>query len=425
MKYICNLSGWFKNTFILSKEKWAHVLILSALGIFTVLSLELFSNYKVGEGFVNKYFDEVIRKAATESISNFRTRSQSVANNSVFYVDIDHETFTMWGKPLVTPRNQLSDLIQRVFEKGAKVVVVDVSVDAPTEEKHDDKFLKTLKNIGMNKDHRHVILTRRFNINTEFQGKVDLVVKKSKNIFYATPTFYMSGTDNTVRYWTPVVQSGSDKYLHTSLLASILYSNNDSDIKDKLFTNSLILKYKLNSKYRIYFSDFPPGTISDFNEGNLFTNRIKHNELDYVDLNNSIVVIGNSSEMLGDIHATPIGPMPGMYLIGNAIKTINNGKASGTDFSVFLFVANLGILISVSYLITIITNNLIQFIAGACILVVLFDFLSLIYIRYDILIIAPVGIMAIIMYEGMSDLEKILFKYGRLKKWFKKGEEIL
>lgn len=71
---------------------------------------------------------------------------------------------------------------------------------------------------------------------------------------------------------------------------------------------------------RIRFSLIPPGVLDS--HGNLFTERILPDELEALqsELRDKIVVVGTSSADKEGWYATPVGDMPGMYVIGNGIN---------------------------------------------------------------------------------------------------------
>jgi len=76
-------------------------------------------------------------------------------------------------------------------------------------------------------------------------------------------------------------------------------------------------------------------------EANNFTKNNLPNCLD-----GKIVVIGNSSPEAGDIHPTPVGPMAGMYIVGNAINTVNADLQPKFKRGFQVFIELLGVLIA-------------------------------------------------------------------------------
>ena len=73
---------------------------------------------------------------------------------------------------------------------------------------------------------------------------------------------------------------------------------------------------------RIRFFLVPQNTLLDYPGGNLFELVNSVDEVPYVSFKDKIVIIGNANPDAGDMHLTPAGNMPGMYVIGNALNTI-------------------------------------------------------------------------------------------------------
>jgi hypothetical protein len=96
---------------------------------------------------------------------------------------------------------------------------------------------------------------------------------------------------------------------------------------------------------RIRYILLPPATTGF--KSNLLTTRrtadlVIGRNLPNEGLKDRIALIGNSYEESGDLHETPVGSMPGMYVIGNAINTIvtkSQPTALGGAIVIFLEVA--------------------------------------------------------------------------------------
>jgi hypothetical protein len=131
----------------------------------------------------------------------------------------------------------------------------------------------------------------------------------------------------------------------TSLLSVVLFTGDAEKLasleekilrdreqkRDEAYTLSLstggtldISNHELFSN-RIRFSLIPPGVLDS--QGNLFTERVLPDELEALqsELRDKIVVIGTSSADKEGWYVTPVGDMPGMYIIGNGINMMLGG----------------------------------------------------------------------------------------------------
>ncbi|MDP4128068.1 MAG: CHASE2 domain-containing protein, partial [Bacillota bacterium] len=106
-------------------------------------------------------------------------------------------------------------------------------------------------------------------------------------------------------------------------------------IRHKGKTSSIAFSWDNNDHYygRIRFFMLPQGVLGANNAGTLSTSVRKVSDGNgllalnrgVMTITGKMVIIGQSSPDKGDIHLTPVGPMPGMYLLGNAINTMIQG----------------------------------------------------------------------------------------------------
>jgi len=404
------------NVFSQGRQSIIHFLVLMFIGSSSIFCMSIISDTKVGEAIVNKVYDEIIKRYAIASIIN----SKLVTSNKVAYVDIDQKTHNEWGNPLFTPRDKLSDILETAYNRGAKVILLDVCIDSNSDKSSELSLLyKTIETLSHKYKNTYLILQKRAINNKPIKSDLDIIVNNSRNIFYADPSFYLSSTDNVVRYWTPVVKyADSTTVYNTSLLAVALLENDGRINKNdnvKYKSQSLVeskhtLNYKVEVKYRIHFYDIPSNTISDYDGGNLFTNKLSIKELNKSNFNNKLVIIGNSSELLGDNHSTPVGTMPGMYVLGNIANTILNGKTTGNYINNIDMLINMFLIFATSYVIMMIKKNYQQFIFNVIWFLASIEISSYMYINFDMMIIAPIGILMIGTYEGISDFEHFIYK---------------
>ncbi|OQW91833.1 MAG: hypothetical protein BWK78_03415 [Thiotrichaceae bacterium IS1] len=191
---------------------------------------------------------------------------------NIVLLNIDDETYDKWGKPLLTPRKYLKQLIESVANDGARLIVVDVflSQKTPTDgglgysddELHlDDQELGNyLARYGQrscgDKECPPIVLIRNSkpkNTKSDYFGVdewpvsemrpsfLDEIMKPSSPtslIQWASPVFWISQFDGHLRrwwLWRPVCENGKPKFIPSvELLVASLASREDKDYKTAL-----------------------------------------------------------------------------------------------------------------------------------------------------------------------------------------------
>ena len=118
------------------------------------------------------------------------------------FVEIDHETYKKWGKPLVTPRDQLARTIETVYKGGAKVVVVDILLEDKDccHPEYDRQLRKVLENMTDEKAATNVIFPVRLGKEGDIRENLfgDLI-DKNPDFHRAVSNFSASPADKVVR----------------------------------------------------------------------------------------------------------------------------------------------------------------------------------------------------------------------------------
>lgn len=344
----------------LKQGKRVHVVMNIILGFILLGFFHWLTPLVLGQKLLNVQFDHYVRRDAA-----LTRQDPDKYLGQVVYFDIDHLSYKSWGKPAVTPRDQVADMIQIASESGAKVIILDILLNADKEVpvESDRKLRQVLENIKAQGTTKIVFATK-VDFDKEMTASVieDLIDDKEQ-FFHATPLGEAS-YDFVCRFWIPYQEVGSPENREIiwsiPVLAAVL---SDGDIEQLHKLRTSILKadnanktqsYKIvlgNGKefelpvssketylnrirfFHVPSDPFQPGKWS----GNL-SPRSVHLLSDGMDklssaegsrsVKGKTVVIGNSSPDKGDIHMTPLGPMPGMYIQGNAINTLAGGLQS-------------------------------------------------------------------------------------------------
>ena len=313
----------------------------------------------------------------------FRMNSETdtyKAAQKVTFLDFDNKSFQALGKPDMTPRDKVAELLSVAYEGKAGIVILDMDFSEPdyTPAKIfvDEKVAKS----GSERDQVLFNTIERIKKDTTSQTKIllplvtyaDKTVKHNifsslidnEKVFAVTPTLTTNQLgDNEVRFWLPYLEvtdnETQEKKILWSipLLSAVLYSGNletfqklQDDIlnTDKISfvteiyhpeteqfrfyrerTNAYGLIRDTDSlQYnRIQYVSLPPNVLANYPLGTIEPSNIGHWRKDGLDNNrinckDKIVIIGRSDEDCSDFFATPCGNLSGMYVHGNGIVSI-------------------------------------------------------------------------------------------------------
>ncbi|BBB91117.1 MAG TPA: CHASE2 domain-containing protein [Methylomusa anaerophila] len=285
-------------------------------------------------------------------------------SDQLAFIDIDHETYLKWGKPELTPRDKLAELIEMLHRSGVKVIALDIFLDEADYQfpDRDARLRQVLQAIKNDPNGPKIIFPVKMysdgmlgtNI---FDDLIDNQDKFFKSVPWATVA---SNYDNKMRFWYPYdiytrPDGSAATVWGTPLLAAALGGN----AADQLHTlgrqialaagngkNSNLYAVTMhfgNKEVKANFADktryenhrikyylVPEGVLRKDDPGNLFLKSFKVSGLgkylsprgDVPLLRGKIVVVGNSSPDKHDSYPTPLGTMPGMYVHGNVINSI-------------------------------------------------------------------------------------------------------
>lgn len=290
---------------------------------------------------------------------------------SFVVLDIDEATYQAWGEPLMTPRDKLLQLIKMATdtEKQAKIVMIDVELSYRTDRSQPldhpnnqadkalydffENYAETCKG-NENCPYPYIFLTRlsrpSLETNRPYREQVtsflDPVVTPEHRIYWAATLFDLE-SDQVMRRWhlwqatcrgdmatvLPSMQLLAKAVHDNSLprkLAELAQYKPDCRIRGNFEINHSE-EARLNSRilYRI------PWSLQD-NEKLPMVNG--HTILDSVSVKtltedtaktvdasffkDRIVIIGGSYEASRDIYATPLGKMPGSWVLANATHSL-------------------------------------------------------------------------------------------------------
>jgi hypothetical protein len=342
---------------------------------------------------INRVLDVFIKKEAINSLDNIT----NIRAQNIVFIDINNETYKSWNEPLITPRDKLAELINAAYRGGAKVIVVDILLEKKDDcnPQNDQKLRNILESIKNERASTTVILAARLRkncglimpifIDGVMEDGISLKISKGRyepcpNVRLAIPYDLATSTDQVLRYWGSNVGLNKARRIRLLNMASLAahLAKNNSEVNE----NDTQVDTETLYRNRIRFFLIPPGIIEKGYSGNLGSSLINAGTVrGIIPCKDKIVIIGNSHDDSGDVYTTPIGEMPGMYVLGNALNTIYLGmQPSPTPMFVNILIETL-VIIMAAYVFIYFPALLAQIISSV-ILILTFGVLSIIYFYY-------------------------------------------
>jgi hypothetical protein len=161
---------------------------------------------------------------------------------------------------------------------------------------------------------------------------------------------------------------------------------------------------------RIRFFLIPRDTFSKYPAGNLFEWVNEGDEINFVDFKDKVVIIGNSHPEAGDIHLTPVGYMPGMYIIGNAINTILLGLQPSHPPILLNMLIEWGVIILSAFILSRFPPLLIKLLKGVVLISVLGAISYTYFIHTGVLLNFTFAVAAMGLHDAAMGFQKEIMK---------------
>ena len=266
---------------------------------------------------------EALNNLAIDPMMRIEAISTERVPNNIIFVDLSEANEVAASKHVGTMhRSLLAHTIQTLVAHRAGIIVVDMILSGPDccDEQGDDSLRHVLSSLPAS---TKVIFACESDATTgqRLPLTIDSFIDNNPHVFFRTyPVFKSLGSDMTIRYMTPHVDSSNGKGAAFSI-PTVPYMVDS--IKHGVFD----MQHK--DIERIRFRLYPAEVLNS--EGTLSTplgslklpaSMIdKLSETTSID-DSTIAIVGQSDPNLGDVHLTPIGNLAGMYVLGNAINTI-------------------------------------------------------------------------------------------------------
>lgn len=344
-----------------SSRKRLHLVLNLTFGFVILALLEFFSMTSFGQGMLNEAYDYLIR----EDLQRAEIREDAVSDalRLVLFSEAAYLNSPSLGH--WTPRKRLLQTAEQLVLQGSKVILLDFRLDRPVPDADENMALieGMEKLVALSRTKRVTIIlpyfdktTRGTNTITTFSAKFWTLVEKNTDVIKVGEFGFMRNpADNMVRhmrFYRIVENQGDQKVLLSVALLAAAYSQGinagnescqklkavvlrlEEDGKERRISLSNGLKIIL-AKHSSRKESIParlkyllaPDNVLKENKTSINPARrqlsssamgIQHARPGFY--SDKIVVLGSDYKELGDIHFTPVGKMPGAYLIANAIN---------------------------------------------------------------------------------------------------------
>jgi len=327
---------------IAEEDKKTQFLVNMCAGLVVLILMHFAASTKWAEGIINSAFDEFIQKDAQKAAA----KEEFADTGDIFLVDLGNIKPQKPGEEVsdISPRDTIAKIIKMAINGNAKIIVLDIILEK--EDKKKQELQKVLEAFPTDNDfHTKIIFAQRVGKDGNLKRNLfDTLIDNNPNFYRAIPTLYVTKKDRVIRYWKAYDLYGKRKIIWSiPVLTVILDNGRMADLKE--YENQLLQKgtgidnlvidldnnktFVLpagdNDLYRrrIRFSLIPVDCVDGSPAGNLPYSTM--GSLNPRRFENKIVLIGSSDPEKGDIHPTPVGDMPGMYIHGNAVHILLQG----------------------------------------------------------------------------------------------------
>jgi CHASE2 domain-containing sensor protein len=364
------------------RKKKHHFYLNILIGIGVLFALTALEKTSWGENSFNTLFDIFLNFESSDAKNPFTTGNQSenktgfptIDKSNLLFIDIDHATYLDWEEPIYTPRDKIANILRTLTMANVKAIVLDILFEEP-DYKNPEKDAKLRDSLDAILTDKSLTTKIIFPVRIKSDGKIKknifnalladqaLLDIQHRRFFTAAPNLSLSSSDNLARYWNLydlyLTEQGEKEILWgVPILAAIVAHGDlskldvtakkiigkemDGDLEGEIGALNLdngktvTLSLDNTDRYlqRIRFNLIPenslqrnpgvntkeifPGNLTDITIG--YTELEKYRQSAF--LKDKVVFVGNSSPDTGDIFKTPVGKMPGMYILANAYNSI-------------------------------------------------------------------------------------------------------
>ena len=257
----------------------------------------------------------------------------------VTLIEIDDALYAEWGRPCVTPRDQLAKLIGLVAAQKPRAIAVDVNLDCAT---------ATVCNVGGDCDMNAfftayrgppLVLVRGLYMQTGPDAEPEVrssrtpyedAIASNSNILWAH-TMYLTDADGTVRRWRDAweacTDSGTETVLAVPIQLAAALTGHASLVQAPPRTGRCAFSTQTSPQHLVILGAPIVGASQLSTAGPRVLPARHLLEVDreveqggYFSVEGRVAIIGATHAASGDVWRTPIGLMPGMELIAHTLR---------------------------------------------------------------------------------------------------------
>jgi len=357
-------------------EKRRHFLLNLLWGVAIAVALHLISYTGLGQQILDETYDFLVKTDFRRAV--IQGKDDTPVSDSIRLVLFDKDTYEKSpGQGFWTPREVLGKSVIRAVELGARVVLVDFRLDKAVPLYYADGafveenqlYLSLLRQAAdlAEKNGAIIILPRPEKQPGAAKGYTrqyyELLDEKKAVIRQGNPGVFYSRTDRKVRhfhFYEMVKDQGRNRPILSMAILAAIYQWHGIEK-----ANGIIAELERQADR---FGELPDG-ISIPSDGTVSDIRLYHQETDreclparfkfriapreliqedygggfdpQIDIPPSVllseyfdtqsiqgktVLIGSAYKPMGDIHVTPVGDMPGIFLIANGMNLFLEGN---------------------------------------------------------------------------------------------------
>lgn len=251
----------------------------------------------------------------------FANRSVPVSDSPIYFIEITHNDHKRWDQEDVTNRTRLARLVEAAYERGADVVVLDVLFQKPAD--GDLALLQVFGNFTsqrLSKSKSSIVLPAEIDADGNLKRTIfdDLIVRHPDIFWRGLAYIEATGSKALIRYWTRYQSANTPGGKEEGIwgipaLVAAIASKKDGNLSQekKDYVYSQRIRYRLMPETRSTLRVTIAADQFDADGRNPLP-----------PLKGKIVLIGNTSPDMTDTHRTPVGDLPGLFILGNAINTV-------------------------------------------------------------------------------------------------------
>lgn len=336
-----------------------HFAVNVAVGVLIAVVFHFAEESSVGKKVIGAMVDHIVR-------AEFKGAEESKIPTDLAFIDINDKDF-FFEPSLFTNRALIANLLRSVIAARPQSIILDIDLTerSPQDDSLSQFFAEFVQDVASGRTDTKLIMPLikpACQSDEPPQSVFHDLVADCPNVYFGLADVATDWEERSIRYILEYDIIGSKDTVWSMPIAAYAFS--------KGFRKSELSKSALESRLGLHVGDIDKETERSINiftsriryllkpnsgcseggsldgnidGGNALKMKIRYDAVLFADedghshfglpekeqiLKGKTVIIGNPSAAKHDIHLTPIGEMPGMYIIGNTFNTLKVGQVS-------------------------------------------------------------------------------------------------